>query len=230
MSSIVVALIALTFSMQAVADLEETLISDGWDEIEFEEKETNIFTSRNDVLGLAREIQVNSENSVSIAFLNVDIDLENTPFLEWSWQSLTPIIDTDTTIKGGDDRTLAIYVAFPYQPEQASFNDKLRRTAVELLNGPDTPDRILTYVWGGGAAIGEKVQNPYAGQNGQFIYLRTPQDDINTWFNERVNVKADFKEAFGFDPVSPVYIGIGSDTDDTNAAVKARVRNLRFAE
>ena len=54
MSLITAALIAVTFSMQAVAELEETLISDGWDEIEFEEKETNIFTSRNDVMGLTR--------------------------------------------------------------------------------------------------------------------------------------------------------------------------------
>ena len=30
---------------------------------------------------------------------------------------------------------------------------------------------------------------------GNLSHLRTPQDEINTWFNERVNIKADFKEA-----------------------------------
>ena len=106
---------------KASAELEQILISDGWDEIKFEDLPENIFTAVDEAEGLSRQIQVNSEGSISIAFLNLDINLETSPHLEWSWQSLTPLVDTDTTIKGGDDRTLAIYVAFPYQPNQASF-------------------------------------------------------------------------------------------------------------
>ena len=215
---------------KASAELEQILISDGWDEIKFEDLPENIFTAVDEAEGLSRQIQVNSEGSISIAFLNLDINLETSPHLEWSWQSLTPLVDTDTTIKGGDDRTLAIYVAFPYQPNQASFGDRLRRQAIELLRGPETPDRILTYIWGGGADRGEKIQNPYAGKNGQFIYLRTPKDGKEIWFQERVNIKQDFIDAFGFEPVSPVYVGIGSDSDDTGVKIRARVKGLKFSE
>lgn len=215
---------------KASAELEETLISDGWDEIKFEDLPENIFTAVDEVEGLSRQIQVTSEGSISIAFLNIKVDLNDSPYLEWSWQSLTQLVDTDTTKKSGDDRTLAIYIAFPYQPDEASFGDKVRRQAIELLRGPETPDRILTYIWGGGADRGEKIQNPYAGKNGQFIYLRTPKDEKETWFTERVNIQQDFIDAFGFEPVSPVYVGIGSDSDDTGIKIRARVKGLRFSD
>ena len=215
---------------KAGAELEQTLISDGWDEIKFDDLPENIFTAVDEVEGLSRQIQVNSEGTISIAFLNVEeVDLDVSPYLEWSWQSLTPLVDTDTTKKGGDDRTLAIYVAFPYQPDKASFRDRLRRQAVELLRGPETPERILTYIWGGGADQGEKIQNPYAGENGQFIYLRTPKDGKEIWFPERVNIQQDFIDAFGFEPVSPVYVGIGSDSDDAGIKIRARVKGLQFS-
>ena len=215
---------------KASAELEQILISDGWDEIKFDDLPENIFTAVDEVEGLSRQIQVNSEGTISIAFFNVEeVNLDISPYLEWSWQSLTPLVDTDTTKKGGDDRTLAIYVAFPYQPDKASFGDRLRRQAVELLRGPETPDRILTYIWGGGADQGEKIQNPYAGENGQFIYLRTPKDGKEIWFPERVNIQQDFIDAFGFEPVSPVYVGIGSDSDDTGIKIRARVKGLQFS-
>jgi hypothetical protein len=220
----------LMVPVTAYAELEQALINDGWDEIVFDELPPNVFTAFDDESGLSRGIQVTSEGSVSIAFLNVDIDLETTPKLEWSWQSLTPIIDSDATARGGDDRNLAIYVAFPYQPENTSLGYRFRRAAIEVLEGEDTPDRVLTYIWGGGAERGAKVENPYVMENGQIIFLRTPEDGEGIWFDESVDLRSDFIEAFGFAPVSPAFIGITSDSDDTESTVRARVRGLRFSK
>ena len=231
MLSAIITVFALVLPLQSAhADLEGILVRDGWDEITFDDKTPNTFSSDDAVTGLSREIQVMSKSTVSIAFLNVDIDLGKMPKLSWSWLSQTPVINTDTTQKGGDDRTLVIYVAFPYQPEHASLGDRIRRTTIELLRGPETPDRILTYVWGGGAERGDKIENPYTGKNGQIIYLRTPQDEAGVWFDETVNIKQDFIDAFGFDPVSPVYVGIGADSDDTTSMIEASVKGLNFTE
>ncbi len=226
----VAGVLTLAIHTTAQAELEQALIDDGWDEITFEGSTENVFTARDDISGLSREIQLNAQSSVSIAFLNIDIDLMKTPTLNWSWRSDTPIIDTDITKKGGDDRTLVLYVAFPYQPDQASFGYRFRRAAIELMRGADTPDRILTYTWGGGGPRGSKVPNPYTGENGQIILKRTPEDEVGVWLNENVNLRQDFIDAFGFEPVSPVFIGIGGDSDDTNSLIEARVRGLRFME
>ena len=174
-------------------------------------------------------MQVVSDSTVSVAFLNVDIDIAATPVLEWEWLARDPDPDTDTTRKGGDDRTLAIYVAFPWQSEHASLGEQLQRPLVEALEGSDTPGRVLTYIWGGGAPAGTGFENPYAGRYGHMIVLREPGAALGAWHPERVDVRGDFEKAFGFEPANPVYIGVGSDTDDTARRIRAEVRGLRFS-
>lgn len=220
----------ITLPLEAGADLDAALTDAGWDEIEFDDKPTNAyFATSPDVDGLS--LRVLSESSVSVAFkpfAEGDINLDETPKLAWSWLSRSPDPDTDTSIKGGDDRTLAIYVAFPYQPDEVSFGEKVERKLIETLRGKDTPGRVLTYVWGGGAPVGQGFENPYAGKYGQMIIVEAPGAPLNTWHDKVVDVRADFISAFGYAPASPLYIGIGSDSDDTETEINAEVRGLRF--
>lgn len=215
----------------AHAELDEALTAAGWDEIIFDDQPSNRFAHRDeDVPGLA--IDVFSEASVSVAYKPFDageIDLFRTPNLHFSWLSRHPDPDTDTTQKGGDDRTLAVYVAFPYQPDQVSFGERVERTVVEALRGKDTPGRVLTYVWGGGAEIGQSFENPYAGKYGEMIIVDAPGTALDTWHDRVVDVRADFIEAFGYEPASPLYIGVGSDSDDTETVIHTSVRGLRFS-
>lgn len=210
----------------ARADIDPVLKDQGWDEILFEEQPPNQFTPLPEAEGDG--IQVVSDSTVSVAFLNVDIEIEATPLLKWQWRSSNPDPDTDTTKKGGDDRTLAVYVAFPYQPEHASFGEKVQRPIIEALKGKDTPGRVLTYVWGGGAAQGQAFENPYTGGYGQMVILKEPGAALDTWYQEEVDVAADFEAAFGFPPANPVYVAVGSDTDDTQTVIRAAVRSLGF--
>ena len=215
---------------QATAELDTVLTDTGWDEITFDEKPTNRF-SVGITQGEGLAVDVVSARSVSVAFKPYDeneINLAETPKLKFSWLSETPDPDTDTTQKGGDDRTLAIYVAFPYQPDQVSFGERLERKLVEALRGKDTPGRVLTYVWGGGAPAGDGFENPYAGKYGQMIIVDTPDTPINTWHDRVVDVRADFIKYFGYEPANPLYIGIGSDSDDTGMEIRASVRALQF--
>jgi hypothetical protein len=223
--------LCLALALPAAADLDPALKDAGWDEITFDDKPSNQF-----VLGESRRtdlqggVRVLSDSTVSIAFFNVTADLNQTPLLKWQWRVDTPIIDTDLTKKGGDDRSMVIYVAFPYQPEAANFAEKIKRKAIEALKGKDTPGRVLTYVWGGGAAKGDFVENPYTEKYGALVYLRTADDPQGVWLQEEVNLKADFIKAFGYEPASPVYIGIGADSDDTGSTVDASAQGFVFAK
>lgn len=223
------ALLALPLSM-ASAELDDALTQAGWDEITFDDAEPNRFRAIHAEHGRVEGVSLVSQESVSIAYLNVNINLDDLPNLSWQWKSITPPVDTDITKKGGDDRSLAIYVAFPYQPEHASFGEKLGRVAVEALRGKDTPGRVLTYVWGGGAERGAMTPNPYVEDYGRFIFLRTPDDAQGEWLSESVNIRSDFIKAFGFEPASPQYIGIGSDSDDTKKRIEAEVQYLEFTQ
>ena len=225
----VVGFFMLALSQPVWADLDPVLKDAGWDEITFDDQPSNMFTpldaNQPDLTG---GVQLTSDSSVSIAFLKTAADLNQTPYLSWQWQVETPIIKTDLKKKGGDDRSMAIYVAFPYQPETASFGEKIKRKAIEALRGKDTPGRVLTYVWGGGAPKRHFVENQYTGEYGQMIFQRTPIDPSGEWLDERINLKADFIKAFGYEPASPLYIGIAADSDDTGSMVKASARLFEF--
>ena len=103
------------------ADLMAALEEAGWSEFTFKEKQANQFLHLD---GDTDVIQVDTDKSVSIAYLpfvKKTVNLKHTPILTFSWRRLGPAVDTNLTRKVSDDRTLAIYVAFPYKPEQASL-------------------------------------------------------------------------------------------------------------
>ena len=229
LSGLVLMVLAASITFEAKGDLDPVLEGRGWDEIPFDDKATNLFTAPAVSSRPGEAIDVLSDASVSVAFLTVDISIEETPFLEWEWLTRNPDPDTDTTLKGGDDRTLAVYIAFPWQRNKASFGERLQRPLVEALKGRDTPGRILTYVWGGGAAVGEGFENPYTGKYGRMIIRKAPGTPLNTWHPEAVNVRQDFIDAFGFEPVDPLYIAVGSDSDDTGVMLRSSVRGLAFS-
>ena len=222
-------LLGVAPSGQAGAELDPALKDMGWDEIVFDKKAPNSYRAPAGALPPGEAIEVVSESTVSVAYLDVDIDIEATPILEWEWLSRDPDPDTDTTRKGGDDRTLTIYIAFPWQSEHASFGEQLQRPLVEVFRGKDTPGRVLSYIWGGGAPVGADFENPYAGKYGRMIILKGPGTGLDAWHPERVDVRGDFTRVFGFEPADPSYIGVGTDTDDTAGVVRAGVRGLRFA-
>ena len=104
-------------SQSAWAEIDPILKKAGWDEITFDDQPSNQFTpldeSQPDLWG---GVGLESNQSVSIAFFETDADLNKTPFLSWQWRVDTPVIRTDLTQKGGDDRSMVIYVTLPYQP------------------------------------------------------------------------------------------------------------------
>ena len=201
----------------------------GWSEFTFEDKPANQFLHP---FGDTDIIQVDTDKSVSIAYLpfvKKTVNLKYTPSLTFSWRRLGPAVDTDLTIKGGDDRTLAIYVAFPYQPERASPKERLLRPFVEAREGSSTPGRVLTYLWGGGER-GHWFENPYIGEAGWMRVLQIPSDANRTWFDHHINVWADFIDRFGYPPPDPSYIAISADSDDTGIKFSAQVRSLKFSD
>ncbi len=225
------AMVALIVVSPAMAELDASLRSADWEEIIFDDKPANKFEALDAANPtLAGGIRVISDKTVSVAYFNVAADLGKTPRLSWEWRTDSPVIDTDLTKKGGDDRNLSLYVAFPYQPKQASFTDKIKRKTIELLRGKDTPGRVLTYVWGGGRDKGTAAAHPYAGKYGTLIFLRTPDDETGIWHQDTVDLRADFIKAFGFEPSAPTFIAITADTDDTGKMVTSSVRNITFTD
>ena len=203
--------------------LYPTLTTDGWEEIIFEDKRPNLYA----VCGLGC-IQIKTNSSVSMIGKLVTVDLDLNPVLNWEWKIRKKITSSDLSVKGKDDRAIAVYVTFPYNPDTATLFERLKRPLVEIWRGSDTPSRGISYVWAASGVIGEVISSPYFGESNIMIIARNGKDLVNSWITERVDVAADHERVFGFAPTVAAHLMISADSDDTGTRNQAFVKGLRF--
>ncbi|MEM9439135.1 MAG: DUF3047 domain-containing protein [Pseudomonadota bacterium] len=216
-------ILAVFIGLPASATVDQALIAGGWHEITFDGKDANRFAP--DTSG---GISVLSDNSVSLIQMPIDVDLSKTPLLSWRWQVAKPAPPSDLSTKGKDDRSLALYIAFPFVSEEASAFERFRRSVVEAIAGERAPGRVLTYVWGGNGERGERVRSPYFGDSGMITILRPASATAGQWFDETVNIAEDYRRVFGSSAPDPVSIAIGSDSDDTLSLVEGVIADVGF--
>jgi len=207
----------------AQAVLTSGLEAQGWRELPNPHKAENRFS-----LGPDGAIEVASKDSVSTLYKPVTVDLGQRPILTWRWRVEQAAPATDLAAKGEDDCSLAVYVGFPYRPEQASFVERVKRKLVESWAGENAPGRVLRYVFCGESARGAMVESPYFGAAGMIKVLRPTSSPTGAWFEEQVDITADYRQAFGEKSQNPSQIAIGADTDDTHSTSRAEVAGLAF--
>ncbi len=169
-----------------------------------------------------------SSDSVSTLYKPLDVDLGQRPILRWRWRVDQAAPTTDLAVKGEDDCSLALYVGFPYRPGEASLLDRMKRPLVESWAGADAPGRVLRYVFCGRGERGELVKSPYLGDAGIIKILRPADSPTGQWFEEQVDVAADYQQTFGEPPQNPSQIAIQADTDNTHTTSRALVADLAF--
>jgi Protein of unknown function (DUF3047) len=195
----------------------------GWRELEVKGKPKNRFVGHPD-----GSIEVISSSSVSRLYRPIDVDLDVTPVLTWRWRVDEPVPPTDLTQKGEDDTAITLYVGFTWDPDEASFTERLMRPVIEAYAGKDAPGRVLAYVFGGDHPRGAVVASPHLRSAGAVRVLRPADSPTGQWFEERVDLVQDYREAFGEDPPDPVQIAISADTDDTRSTSRGFVQGLAF--
>jgi Protein of unknown function (DUF3047) len=200
------------------------LQAQGWRELANPNKAENAYRASPE-----GAIEVVSHNSVSTLYRPVDANLRERPTLTWRWRVEEPAPATDLSAKGQDDCSLAVYVGFPYSSDQASFLERLKRPLVETWAGEDAPGRVLRYVFCGRHQQGEVVESPYLGSAGFIRVLRPADSPAGKWFEEQVDLAADYRLAFGEEPPDPTQIAIQADTDNTESQSRGFVADLHFA-
>lgn len=210
-------------SAPAFAYVGDSLQADGWGEVTFSRKVPNQFVRRD-----GGGIEVSSQDGVSLLKMPVMANIALEPTLSWRWRVMTPAPATDLSIKGDDDRSLAVYVAFPFVPAEATVFERIQRKIVEATLGKDVPGRLLVYVWGGLGERGDQVPSPHMGKAAMMKILRPGKSPTHQWFEEKVDLAEDYRRAFSSDPPDPIYIAISADTDDTNSKAKGVVIDLDF--
>jgi hypothetical protein len=149
----------------------------------------------------------------------------------WRWRVDHGPPATPLDRKGGDDRAIAITVGFDGWPPEASFLQRAQHTLAQTMAGDHRlPRSVISYTWGGTGQEARPFSSPYMIGLGQVFVLRSATTPTRQWFEEKIDIKKDWRNAFKGSAVPRVLeIMIGSDVDDTKARLDARVDSIRFA-
>jgi len=149
-----------------------------------------------------------TDGTASGLFYRRDIDLTETPVVEWEWRVEETLTGIDETTRDGDD-----YPARLYLVDEA----RLLRWRTRALN----------YVW---SSTTERVgdwPNAFASQ-AHMIAVATASDAGAGWRTERRNVLEDFRRFHDHEPERVNAVAVMTDCDNTGQETRAWYGNIRF--
>lgn len=155
-------------------------------------------------------IVADSRQSASAFYKKIDIDLDKTPILNWSWRKEYTIDPGDELAKIGDDYVARIYVV--------KTDGMILSTTI-----------ALNYVWSYQHQKNDSWGNPFAQENSKMLAQRDASDPEATWFSERRNVVLDFKRLHGKDIKQIDGVAIMTDSDNSGLSASALYGDIFFS-
>ncbi len=160
------------------------------------------------LFGRGTVLSADSKASASGLIYKIDVDLNRTPYLHWSWKIDNLIAGADERSKGGDDYPARIYVLF-------SGGLLFWKT------------RAINYVWSSNQPIDSEWPNAYTG-NSRMIAIRSGTDGLGEWCSEMRDVRADYRRLFNAEPGPVAAVALMTDTDNTGLAASAWYGDIWF--
>jgi hypothetical protein len=154
-------------------------------------------------------LKANSNSTASGLVKRIKVDLNKTPFLNWSWKIDAQLKDLNEQSKQGDDYAARIYV---------------------IVDGGFFPwnSKAMNYVWSSNQARGTEWGNAYLPKNAKMTAVRGQQDRAGVWQNEKRNVKQDFKKLYGKNILKIDAVAVMTDTDNSKGKVTATYGDIFF--
>ncbi|OUS17226.1 hypothetical protein A9Q88_05210 [Gammaproteobacteria bacterium 50_400_T64] len=154
-------------------------------------------------------LMAESKSAASALYKKVRIDLEITPYLNWSWLVTKHLGNIDERKKEGDDYPARVYVII----DGGVFFWKTR---------------ALNYVWSSYQPKGTTWPNAYS-DNARMLALQSGNVKIGDWVPEKRNIRDDFKKLFGEDLRFIDGIAVMTDTDNSQGRAVTFYRHLFFS-
>jgi hypothetical protein len=158
--------------------------------------------------GGRRALSVRGRDEHSTIAREIQVDLEATPVLEWSWKIVELPAGADVRARATSDLTAHVLVVWPRFPEM------LR-------------SRIIAYAWGTTEPAGA-VEPSRKTRTVTFFILRSGAESLGHWVTERRDVVEDYRRVYGEQPESPRAIAISIDTNDTHASAAGLIGSIAF--
>ena len=152
----------------------------------------------------------NSQQSASLLYKKVHINLNQTPYINWYWLvDHTYVNNQFEKEKRGDDFPARIYIAI--KPKLGQIKP-----------------RALTYVWASHAQKLSHWKNPFS-KNVEVFALETGDALTKKWIQEKRNLQQDLNRFFGQHIDAIEGIGVMTDSDNSKTFGQAAFSDLFFS-
>tara|TARA_B100001971_G_C18255972_1_gene582135 strand:+ start:2626 stop:3207 length:582 start_codon:yes stop_codon:yes gene_type:complete len=174
----------------------------GWKEKQFKGKTTYALGQ----VDGKRALMAKSSASASGLYKLVDIALDKTPYLNWSWRVNNTLRGLDELTKAGDDYPARVYVIF-------QNGGMFRRS------------RFLTYVWSSDQPINSSWQSAYT-RHSIVIAVQSKNTNVGQWVIQKRNIRDDYRRYFSEDARFANGIALMTDTDNSKQSAIAYYGNI----
>lgn len=142
-------------------------------------------------------------------FLETDIDLEQTPIIEWDWRVEQVFAGLDEQTRGGDDYPARLYL-------------------VDARSIARWRTRAINYVWSSTLPESSRWPNAYASQAIMIAVRSGASEETAGWKTERRDLRADFQGAHGAERQSLNTLAIMTDCDNGGQSAEAWYGEIRL--
>jgi hypothetical protein len=174
-----------------------------------------------------RVIRAVSQGSASGLIRRIQIDAKEYPVVRWSWKIKNILQKGNVHRKEGDDYPARLYVTFQFDPEKLGFLTRVKYEFAKSWYGEYPPLAALNYIWASNAPEGTMVPNPFT-DRAIMIVVESGNDKVGQWVEEKRNIYADYRRAFGEDPPLIDGVAIMTDTDNTGESAVAYYGDIFF--
>ncbi|GMR05028.1 MAG: DUF3047 domain-containing protein [Thermodesulfobacteriota bacterium] len=168
-----------------------------------------------------------SESSASAIYRDLDLDAAEYNTLSWRWKVDDVIKKGDARVKSGDDYAARVYVTFAYEPEKASFLEKVKYGLARAIYKLPTPGNAVNYIWANRLTKGTAIKNPYT-EKAMMLAVESGPEFKGVWKTEVRNVYDDYVKLFGEKPPRITGVAVMTDTDNTGSSATAYYGDIFF--
>ena len=171
-------------------------------------KEKTIYSLGKNSMG--NYLKAISNNSGSSIGKNIKIDVNKTPFINFSWKIEKQLNGLDERSEDGHDFAARLLI--------------IKKTGFTRLS-----NKVISYVYSSNQNLEEIWESPFT-KNSINLVVSTTRKDFNKWVTVKRNVKQDFKKIHNLDIDELDGIMIMVDTNNSGREAKSYYQNIYFSK
>ena len=153
-------------------------------------------------------LRASSNASASGLVREIEVDLNKTPYMNWSWKVDAILNNVEETTKAGDDYPARVYIV-------VSDGFFFWQT------------RALSYSWASKQPKGSSWPNAFT-DRATMVAVQSGDERVGEWVQEKRNILDDIKNLLGIDATSINAVAIMTDTDNSKQSASAYYGDIFF--